>query len=273
MQPVSRDINTIQRRIYCWKDTIEIAKTLPALQTTTKYKWNGVISPSKKVENSKVSVLNSDTLDVARDMIRRGLHPLVLNLADNCFPGGHVDAGSGAQEESLFRCTDLCTTLNLKTLPRGTYPLMDTEVLLTKNVSILKEPESRMWDRLEPRILVDVISCPGIRNPPCGPEGRFSADLIEILVKKIETIFQVALANGNDAVVLGGLGCGAWRCPSQHVAEIMHFVTRNWRSAFAEISYAVLSGTDAGYIINDRKHGPDNYEVFSSYFSSFSISV
>ena len=271
MQSASRDINNIQHRINCWKDTMEIAKTLPHIQTTTKYKWNGVISPSTKVDSSKVSVLNCDTLDVARDMIRRGLRPPVLNLADNCFPGGHVDAGSGAQEESLFRCTDLCTTLNLKTLPRGTYPLMDTQVLLTRNVSILKEPESRMWKRLEPRVLVDVISCPGIRNPPCGPEGRLSADLIELLVKKIETIFQVALANGNDAVVLGALGCGAWRSPSQHVAEIMHFVSRNWKSAFAEISYAVLSGKDAGYITNDRKKGPDNHEVFSSYFRTFSI--
>jgi uncharacterized protein (TIGR02452 family) len=207
-------------------------------------------------------------------MLQRGLRrPLVLNLADNCFPGGHVDAGSGAQEESLFRCTDLCTTLSLERLPRGTYPLVGAEVLLTRNVAILKEPEARHWRRVEQRILVDVVSCPGIRNPPCGPDGRLSADLVETLTKKVETIFQVALANGNDAVVLGALGCGAWRSPPRHVAEIMHLVTRRWAHAFAEVSFAILAGAEVGYIVRNRRSGPDNYEVFSTCFSDLTLVV
>jgi uncharacterized protein (TIGR02452 family) len=100
-----------------------------------------------------------------------------------------------------------------------------------------------------------------------------SADLVETLTKKVETIFQVALANGNDAVVLGALGCGAWRSPPRHVAEIMHLVTRRWAHAFAEVSFAILAGAEVGYIVRNRRSGPDNYEVFSTCFSDLTLVV
>lgn len=268
-----RDISTIEKRIWCWRDTVEISKALEKLkiQTTEKCVWSEKIKPPSKIRNTSVDVLNADTLDVARSMIQRGLRPLVLNLADNCFPGGHVDAGSGAQEESLFRCTNLCTTLNLDRLPPKTYPLSGTDTLLTRNAYILKESEAGAWLPLKLFARIDVISCPGIRNPPCGPEGRMPADQVELLEKKVETIFQVAIANKNDAVVLGAIGCGAYRNPPQHVAEIMHRVTRKWAHAFTEVSFAIFSGTEAGYIVNNRRNGPDNFEIFSNYFNSFPI--
>lgn len=265
----SRDISTIHKRIECWEHTKQLANMMPLPPESIKVEWlpDIVILPSDK-PITNVAIINGDTLEVAREMISRGLNPLVLNLADNCFPGGHVDAGSGAQEESLFRCTNLCETLNYSRLSRGTYPIHPYQAMLSQNISVLKESEGNSWRQLEQPLVLDIISCPGIRNPSCGPNGRFPDDAVEMLKKKVELIYQTAIANGNNSIVMGALGCGAWRCPAEHVAEIMYDVTKKWAYLFKEINYAILSGAGDGYIVNNRigNNIEDNYVIFSRVF-------
>jgi hypothetical protein len=219
------------------------------------------------VHDDIVSVVDEDTLEAARRLHARGLKPMVLNLADECFPGGHVDAGSGAQEESIFRCTDICATLSLATLPRGTYPLRPEEAMVTRGVSIVKASEARRWAALTgaDAVVVDVISCPGLKHPTCDAAGRLSPEQTETLRRKADLVFQTAATNGNNAVVMGAMGCGAWRSPPEHVADILIDVAARWAPAFRAITFAVLVGAGDGYILADheREGRPDNHTVFS----------
>lgn len=54
----------------------------------------------------RVMVLQADCLTAARDLLKSGLNPFVLNMANAVKPGGSWQEGSGAQEENFFRRTN-----------------------------------------------------------------------------------------------------------------------------------------------------------------------
>jgi uncharacterized protein (TIGR02452 family) len=66
----------------------------------------------------KVSVKDIDCLTACKDLLDAGCNPVVLNLADILVPGGCVESGSGAQEESIFRRSNYCKTLIEELYPR-----------------------------------------------------------------------------------------------------------------------------------------------------------
>jgi uncharacterized protein (TIGR02452 family) len=61
--------------------------------------------------NTKFSVINSDCLEAAQLLINSGFNPCVLNMASRQNPGGGVLTGAGAQEENLFRKSNLFMSL------------------------------------------------------------------------------------------------------------------------------------------------------------------
>ncbi len=56
---------------------------------------------------TKIIVENDDSIHCGHQLQKEGYNPMVLNLASRRNPGGGVLNGSRAQEESLFRCTNL----------------------------------------------------------------------------------------------------------------------------------------------------------------------
>ena len=102
-----------------WKDTRVRAACFP-------------VKPSIKVTHEKLHILPAiydattcevtceDTLVAGKRLIDAGLNPLILNFADDLEAGGVVDTGNSAQEESLWRRTNLCITQF-----QDFYPLLD----------------------------------------------------------------------------------------------------------------------------------------------------
>lgn len=66
----------------------------------------------------KVSVKDIDCLIACKQLQDAGNNPVVLNLADILVPGGCVESGSGAQEESIFRRSNITRTLTQDFYPR-----------------------------------------------------------------------------------------------------------------------------------------------------------
>ena len=62
-------------------------------------------------EETKVIVRNVDCLEEGVHLSREGYNPAILNMASRRMPGGGVMLGAGAQEESLFRRTNLFRSL------------------------------------------------------------------------------------------------------------------------------------------------------------------
>jgi len=79
---------------------------------------------------------------------------------------------------------------------------------------------------------VDVLSCAAIRGPELefremqGTERPFYAweSDYELMLMKVRLIVQIAKKKGISHLVLGALGCGAYRNPPEEVAKIFRQV-------------------------------------------------
>lgn len=235
-----------------WNDTYARSTVFP-YEPSHKMVYNPVYIKSVPYEGTIVKVTPEDTLDAARRLLQAGFRPAVLNFADDEMAGGNVMVGSGAQEESLWRRTNLCQTQ----LQRF-YPLVDTydvQGIYTPMATVFKSSEAEGYAELAEPWGVAVISVPAIPYPSLE-DGRMGAEDTELFRKKIELVLQIANRRGHDSVVLGAFGCGAWRGPPQQIAELFRDALRAWRGAFREVVFACLHREDSESV--RRGTGPEN---------------
>lgn len=62
----------------------------------------------------------------------------------------------------------------------------------------------------------------------------------QLLTIRIRRIFEIAALNGNDVLVLGAFGCGAFKNPPKVVAKVFNAVMQDYICYFDEIDYAVF---------------------------------
>jgi uncharacterized protein (TIGR02452 family) len=166
---------------------------------------------------------------------------LVLNLADDDIPGGSVDYGSGAQEESLFRRTNYFCSLK-----EELYPIKHNEIIYSPGISVIKTSENTNWQLLDINNVpkVSFIACPGIKYPcPIIVDGnkQLNKKDTRILRNKIKTIIQTAIKYNHDTIIFGALGCGAWRNPITHVAQIFKEVLDKYDGVVLNYYFAIMS--------------------------------
>jgi uncharacterized protein (TIGR02452 family) len=256
---------TFYERIECWKDTVRrVGQLQPQLQPPpsikTRLDRGDVVGRS--CGRTIVTVEDMDSIDCGLAYLARGYNPAVLNLADDRMPGGCVDIGSGAQEESLFRRTALCATLRL-----AMYPIGDDEGIYSPGVPVLKASEADGWALNDlPYVRLAFLTVPGVQYPSCvytGQVPRLRPEDERRLADKVRTMLQIAAAHGHDCVVLGASGCGAWKCPPDHVAEIFAGVVAEYDGAFRAVVFAILKNADDHAAAKRAVGIEDNHDVFS----------
>ena len=195
----------------------------------------------------------------------------VLNFASATNPGGGVVWGSTAQEECLCRCSTLYANLTARKLWRPFYethreqnnPLYNDDCIYTPGVVVFKS------DTREPELLpqnawrnVNVITCaaPNLRTDRDGNiRVRISNDeLFRLHVKRMRRILDIAAQKGNDVVILGAYGCGAFKNPPTVVATAMRQVIEEYRHHFRAIEFAVYCSP----------RDDQNYRVFQQILGS-----
>ena len=238
-----------------------------------------VSSELQNDREGKVVVSGKRTLEASEVYAKQGKKVCVLNFASATNPGGGVVHGSSAQEEAICRCSTLYPCLNNKEMWHGFYgphreaddPLYNDDCVFTPGIKVFKSDtnfpelmqESEWWD-------VDVITCaaPNLRsvpsnmmNPNAGSKAASVTydGLRKLLTSRIQRIFEVALRNKADVLILGAFGCGAFRNPPKLVAEIFAEFTEKYRSCFDVIEYAVF------HVDHERT----NYEAFKNAMKRF----
>jgi uncharacterized protein (TIGR02452 family) len=190
---------------------------------------------------TEISVVNQDTILAALELQDEKLNPLVLNMASDRTPGGGVKNGARAQEEDLFRRTNYCMHLNNKTV---TYPLGPSQVVYTPNVAVFKDEK---YNLVNHATYLTFVACPGIRN---RSGGRLSARDLSTLKTKIRMIFQTAAHHCHHSLVLGALGCGAFKCRPEDVIPVFNEVIKEYLpGTFKKIVFAVLSRNDRNFTV------------------------
>lgn len=209
-----------------------------------------------------VEVEGGDCLAVARRLVEAGEpETCVLNMASASTPGGGVYNGAGAQEEHLFRSSDLYRSLyrfadfgadyGVPHAPQS-YPLRgDGAGVFTRGATVFRGPEPEGYPLLERPWKCNFVSVPAVSHPDTvpGPDGgpRLAPGPEESMRRRIRTILRIARANGQRALVLSAFGCGAFRNPPRHVAELFReaLASPEFRSAFARVVFAVLDDHNA----------------------------
>ena len=182
--------------------------------------------------------------------------------------------GSSAQEEAICRCSTLYPCLNTKEMWNKFYtphrnadnPLYNDDCIFTPAVEVFKSdinfpellPETEWWD-------VDVITCaaPNLRIIPSNymnpSAGSRKADITlkglrALHAARIQRIFEVAMANKAEVLILGAFGCGAFCNPPELVAEVFAECTEKYHKCFDTIEYAVFH----------TEHETKNYVAFEN---------
>ena len=219
-----------------------------------------VTIPVAQITNkAKIVVSGKRSLEAAEPYAKQGKKVCVLNFASASNPGGGVVNGSSAQEECICRCTTLYPCLNTSAMWNAFYmphrkannPLYNNDCIYTPDVCVFKsdinfpEPLSKTewWN-------VNILTCAALNlrerpsnamNPNAGTTAaKISAtELEKLLTSRVRRIFEVAVANGNEVLILGAFGCGAFRNPPELVAKVFRNVMQDFLGYFEVIEYAV----------------------------------
>jgi uncharacterized protein (TIGR02452 family) len=243
----------------------------------TKFYSKGIKLNHKELptyDNCEVRVIDIDCLYEAEKLMHEGLRPAVLNMASFHTPGGGVERGSAAQEESIFRRTNIFRSLyqfhsigenyKIQQLDER-YPLeMNYGAIYTPNVMVFKSSESDGCKLLNDPFFIDVITIPAVRKPELK-NGKLSAWVVDILKIKIRQMFDIALENGNDSLVLSAFGCGAYGTPPDEMAKLFHQVidSEKYKNKFKKIIFAIINLPST-----NGAHNPNgNFKPFEYEFS------
>ena len=228
-------------------------------------------------QNTKFSVIESDCLEVAELLLKAGYHPCVLNMASRQNPGGGVTGGAGAQEENLFRRSNLFASLyqfagyaNQYGMPKNKkqYPLdRNHGGIYSRNVTVFRSSENSGYALLHSPFQISIVSVPAINRPELVETNghlRIAPHLIEPVKEKMRTILRIAGKHNHNALVLSAFGCGAFCNPPEHVALLFKevFAEMEFENRFALVVFAVINDRNSY-----RGHNPvGNFEGFRRVF-------
>jgi uncharacterized protein (TIGR02452 family) len=216
-------------------------------------------------DNTKitVNVVPADSLDCAESLMCEGKQDIVvLNMANAGTPGGAYLAGAGAQEEALCRRSTLYPTL----CRRGFYPLPDHGAIYSPDVLVVRKSDAEGCAILSPdeRWWTSVISVAAIARPRLkSSEKEYARDEDKQgMVERIRTILRVTVVEQKRNLVLGALGCGAFKNPPKAVANIFKDVLREpeFIGRFEGIWFSVI-----------ERSGSENYSVFKKVLDGMQI--
>jgi len=222
----------------------------------------------KHYESTVTGCINADCMDVAEHLITKGYNPAILNLASAKRPCGGWDAGMGAQEESLCFSSNLSQSLyqygdpkykNVRdsgvSIKEIGYPHdMNYGGIYSPGVTFFRNNIYKCYTLRDETFKCDVITvaalCFNGKSHYAGinelsyqaEDGGFTPEGKEIMLNKIRTIFRMGVEHGNDALVLGAFGCGAYALLSSAVAPLFRTVMEEpeFMNKFKLLVFAVL---------------------------------
>ena len=232
---------------------VKLPDTGEVLKASVFYQNPPRVDSVTPVESSVCDAVNDDCIEVARKLVEEGYRPIMLNMANRHTPGGGVLNGARAQEESLFRQSNLCVSLyqydeyhaGLLGLPlgNGRYPMdRDTGGIYSGRVMFFRT-SSRQGDALvETPFECAVVSVAAINRPDLTSYGTLVPWAAAATKTKIRTMLRIGLLHGHDAIVLGAWGCGAFRNPPEHMAQLFHEVLREpeFAGKYRVVRFAVI---------------------------------
>lgn len=215
-----------------------------------------------KVEGgTKVMVEKGDCLKVAERLVREGYRPALLNFASGGHPGGGVETGARAQEETICRRSTLTRSIysfdkwysikyGYEHRNGNNYPIsksLNFSVVYSPAVTVFREAGPD-YTLMEEPFQVGVITNAALNMSGHFPirltsDGHIPEDGKVVTCDKIRTILRLGLLKGHDSLVLGAFGCGAFKTPPREMAQLFKEVMAEdeFKDRYRLITFAILS--------------------------------
>ena len=280
-----------EEKIKVFEDTVKIAKKgeyLAPNGNTIKIEFEDKMLEGTKFYGRKavvdydniprydtdVKVVNNDCLYEALNLIGNGLNPCVLNMASFITPGGGVTRGSSAQEENIFRRTNIYKSLFQFHYVGDEYGVKQREEryplehnfggIYTPCVTVFKGSDDVDYKLLDNPYLVNVVSVPAVKNPRVE-NGKIVPWAVDIIKNKIRQIFDIALEHKHDSLVLSAFGCGAYGTPPEQMAKFFYDTINStkYKGAFKVIRFAIINLPST----NGRHNPNGNIKPFEDVFN------
>lgn len=227
-------------KIAVWKDTYNRFLHEPEPNPPSKkFVFTHIFTADliRRFPTTEVSVHKYDIIDMA--LIEKYMNKqkvIFLNMADIAEPGGCVEAGSGAQEECIFRRSNY-----YKHLTKGFYPLINSDIVLSKNVKFIKHNEDKGNSPMAP-LYLDIMAIPALRFPQLDNSfTKYGNDKERWQMRqKIESMFKLGYMEKYDVLVLSAFGCGAYGNPPREVVEIFREMINKYKGCFKKVVFGIL---------------------------------
>ena len=195
------------------------------------------------------------------------LHSLSYSLYLFAFLGGGYLSGAGAQEENLFHCTNYMQHLadpetKFDPTKEWKYWIPEFSCIYSKNVFIIRASEAEGYKFLANPVPMSSLALPAYSNPALTKDkNKLIPVIAENTKHKICCMLSAGLYYGHDSLVLSALGCGAFRNPASHMAQLFKDVLSEGRFAnrYKHISFAILDDHNA--------RGDGNFKPFLEVFA------
>ncbi|CAF1329146.1 unnamed protein product [Didymodactylos carnosus] len=232
-------------------------------------------------KNCIYNVVEGDCLEVALSLLQSDFNPVVLNMASSTNNGGGWESGAGAQEENLFRRS---TYENASAIVKYDYPIPEFGGVYSPAVTVFRSSEITGYKLLKQPYLMSFIAVAAYVHPKLVKvytdnadynESNYHLELDAIMTEKtkekIRTILSLALLHNHDSIVLSAFGCGAFKNPPGHIAQLFKDVLLEFEfeNQFKQVCFAILNDHNVG-----KMHNPDgNFIPFQQAFQQLNTNI
>ena len=213
--------------------------------------------------STQIIVSTKRSFEAAESYCKASEKVAVLNFANSFNPGGGVLLGARAQEESLCRISTLYPALIDETVFSAFYGRhrnkldnfkANDDIIYSPHITVFKDDNSLELLKKEDWYTLNVITCAA---PDLNDGTIRKEELRELFTKRWRRILEVAQVNDCTVVILGAFGCGAFRNPSDLVANSAKAVLSEFQGSFKTVEFAVACQNDW-----------TNYNIFKNVLNS-----
>lgn len=229
------------------------------LKGTKVYSKEFVVSSNNNYE-TKFSCSNIDSSYKAKELLDKGLNPVIISSCSRTIPCGEYNKGTDGTEEALCLMSTLSQSLyqfgnpilkrikdaDVITIP-NVYPLdINYGGIYSPSVSFFRYNIDKSYSTRRDLFECDVISVPSLsldENDYLDNNGHLNDKGKEIEKNKIRTMFRIALDNNHDSIVLDSLGAKE----SELIFDITSLIKEvleedEFKNKFKEIAFAINEG-------------------------------
>lgn len=252
-----------ENRINIYEDTktyVEVGG-IKSKASTKKYTLDDIVEVGKKrfeFRSSGIETTDNDTISALKfyrwhfedNKDTKYGRVCILNMASAKRPGGGVANGAQAQEECLFRCSDLFNTIT-----PDLYPIKHDEAIYTENATFFKATD---YSYVEKPMICDVVTIPALNlnSKAKYDDLDLENNYDKITKEKIDLMLNLCYQRKVVRVILGAWGCGVFKNDPEKMATLFkEVIDEKYEDIFDTVEFAV---------INDHNSVGNNYEIFKN---------